>query len=432
MTARKRPRRLPKTGSLKEVAQRAGTSIPTASRVLNGLGDQYRISRATQDRVRQAAAALHFTPNHVAKGLRLGSTRTIGLVVPDIANPFFAAIAHAVSATAHERGYSVLLGDAGDDLAHEIELLAGLLTRQPDGLVVIPVGQQCDHLRPFESAQPPVVLVDRGFPLLRLPSVMSDSRQGSFAAVSHLISHGHRRIACIRGLAGTMPDELRMQGYRDALAEHGNRFDARLVTGTSFGKESGRAGVLAIMLAIILDAIAYKRAATSSAATPRLGMILSVAAGVLMGFFYRFVVAAMATNFAAPEPGKLGPYAAIVVFSAGLFLSSVLWNSLVMVRPFQGSPVAFRAYVAGSPWVHFVGILGGIVWSIGMSLSILASDKAGPAVSYGLGQGATMVAALWGVFVWREFASAPTGTGRLLALMFVLYGAGLALLIAAR
>jgi LacI family transcriptional regulator len=193
-----------KTGSLKEVAERAGTSIPTASRVLNGLGDQYRISRATQDRVRQAAA-LHFSPNLVAKGLRLGSTRTIGLVVPDIANPFFAAIARAVSAAAHARGYSVLLGDAGDDVAHEIELLAGLLTRQPDGLVVIPVGQQCDHLRPFESSQPPVVLVDRGFPLLRLPSVMSDSRQGSFAAVSHLIGRGHRRIACIRGLTGTMP-----------------------------------------------------------------------------------------------------------------------------------------------------------------------------------------------------------------------------------
>ena len=191
-------------------------------------------------------------------------------------------------------------------------------------------------------------------------------------------------------------------------------------------------GVVAIMLAIILDAIAYKRAATSAATTPRLGMILSVAAGVLMGFFYRFVVAAMATNFAAPESGKLGPYAAIVVFSAGLFLSSFLWNTLVMVRPFQGEPVAASEYFAGSPWVHFVGILGGIIWNIGMSLSILASDKAGPAVSYGLGQGATMVAALWGVFVWREFASAPAGTGRLLALMFVLYGAGLTLLIAAR
>jgi LacI family transcriptional regulator len=236
-------------GGLKDVAARAKTSIPTASRVLNGLGDRYRISRSTQQRVREAAAALHFSPNLVAKGLRLGSSRTIGLVVPDIANPFFAAIARAVSAVAHTRGYSVLLGDTGDDVAREVELLAGLLTRQPDGLVVVPVGQQCDHLRHFEASQLPVVLVDRGFPLLRLPSVMSDSRQGGFAAVSHLISHGHRRIACIRGLLGTMPDELRMQGYRDALAEHGIRFDSRLVTGSGFGKESGRAGVQALLAA---------------------------------------------------------------------------------------------------------------------------------------------------------------------------------------
>ncbi|MFM9197400.1 MAG: multidrug DMT transporter permease [Planctomycetia bacterium] len=191
-------------------------------------------------------------------------------------------------------------------------------------------------------------------------------------------------------------------------------------------------GVLCIMLAIVLDALAYRRLAHSAAAQPRLGMILSVAAGVLMGFFYRFVVAAMATDFADPEAGKLGPYAAIAVFSAGLFLSSFLWNTLVMLRPFVGEPVSFREYFTGSPWVHGVGILGGVIWNVGMSLSILASDKAGPAVSYGLGQGATMVAALWGVFVWREFAAAPAGTGRLLTLMFLLYGAGLALLIAAR
>ncbi len=97
----------------------------------------------------------------VAKSLRLGSTRTIGLVVPDIANPFFAAIARAASAAAHARGYSVLLGDAGDDVAHEIELLAGLLTRQPDGLVVIPVGQQCDHLKQLRACGPCSTLCPR-------------------------------------------------------------------------------------------------------------------------------------------------------------------------------------------------------------------------------------------------------------------------------
>lgn len=249
MPARKRPHKPSKAVSLKEVAERAGTSIPTASRVLNGLGEKYRISRATQDRVRRAAAALRFTPNLVAKGLRLGSTRTIGLVVPDIANPFFAAIAQAVSAAAHDRGYSVLLGDARNAVSLEIELLDGLLTRQPDGLLVIPVGQQCKHLKPFESATMPVVLIDRGFPSLRLPSVTSDNRHGSFAAISHLIERGHRRIACIRGLSGTLPDDLRMQGYRDALEAHGIRFDARLVTGSSFGKESGSVGTKALLAA---------------------------------------------------------------------------------------------------------------------------------------------------------------------------------------
>jgi glucose uptake protein len=191
-------------------------------------------------------------------------------------------------------------------------------------------------------------------------------------------------------------------------------------------------GVAAIMAAIILDAIAYRRLATSPTAAPRLGLALSVAAGVLMGFFYRFVVASMATDFAAPEAGRLGPYAAIVVFSAGLFLSSFLWNTLMMVRPFQGAAVPFTRYFQGSPWVHLMGVLGGAIWNIGMTLSILASGTAGPAVSYGLGQGATMVAAIWGVFVWREFRGAPSGTSTLLGLMFVLYGAGLALLIAAR
>lgn len=231
-----------RAGSLKDVAARAGTSVPTASRVLNGLGDEYRISRRTQDRVRQAAKDLRFSPNMLAKSLRLGTTRTIGLVVPDIANPFFAAIARAVSTEAHARGYSTFLCDTADDTAQEIELLDVVLNRRPDGLVVVPVGQEHAHLQRFESSETPVVLVDRSFPQLRLPSVASDNRQGARDAVSHLITRGHRRIACLRGLAGTMPNELRLQGYRDALKAHGIPFDPRLLAGDGFGKEAGRKG----------------------------------------------------------------------------------------------------------------------------------------------------------------------------------------------
>jgi glucose uptake protein len=192
------------------------------------------------------------------------------------------------------------------------------------------------------------------------------------------------------------------------------------------------AGVLMIAVAIVLDALAYRRLALSSARTPRLGIILSVTAGVLMGFFYRFVVAAMVDGHDTPaqNAGRMGPYAAIVLFSLGLFLSNFVWNSLVMIRPFSGKPVAFSAYFQGGARQHLVGILGGMIWNLGMSLSILASGAAGPAVSYGLGQGATMVAAIWGVFVWKEFRGAPSGTGTLLALMFVCYLAGLTLIIA--
>jgi glucose uptake protein len=193
------------------------------------------------------------------------------------------------------------------------------------------------------------------------------------------------------------------------------------------------AGVLMIAVAIVLDALAYRKLALSSARTPRKGIILSVAAGALMGFFYRFVVDAMVADVSAPvlEAGKMGPYAAIVLFSLGIFLSNFLWNSLVMVWPFSGKPVAFSAYFQGGVRQHLVGILGGMIWNLGMSLSILASGAAGPAVSYGLGQGATMVAAIWGVFVWKEFRGVP-GTNRLLTVMFLCYIAGLTLIIASR
>jgi glucose uptake protein len=192
------------------------------------------------------------------------------------------------------------------------------------------------------------------------------------------------------------------------------------------------AGVLAITLAILLDALAYRRVTAAASTRLRLGLAVSVAAGVLMGFFYQFVVKALATDFTSPEPGRLGPYAAIAVFSLGLFLSSFVWNTLAMRRPFDGEPVAGRSYWWAPAWVHLVGIVGGIIWNIGMTLSIVASGTAGPAISYGLGQGATMVAAFWGVFVWREFRAAPPGTSTLLALMFILYVAGLGLLVAAR
>ncbi len=192
-------------------------------------------------------------------------------------------------------------------------------------------------------------------------------------------------------------------------------------------------GVALAVAAIIIDASAYRRLPSRGRATSAKGIVISVAAGVLMGFFYRFVAASMSEDFARLEPGRLGPYGAVFVFSLGLLLSNFLWNSIVMARPFVGDPVPYADYRRkGSARLHLVGILGGVIWNVGMSFSIIAAGVAGFAISYGLGQGATMVAALWGVFVWREFRDAPAGTGRLLALMFAAYLAGLVLIIAAR
>jgi len=193
------------------------------------------------------------------------------------------------------------------------------------------------------------------------------------------------------------------------------------------------AGVLAIMVAIVIDALAYKKLPAEGQKTTGKGIVISIIAGALMGLFYYLVQKGIVADFVSPEEGKLGPYAAVVVFSLGLFVSSFLWNSIVMAKPFVGEPVALGDYFKkGNPRLHLIGILGGIIWSIGMLFNIVASGTAGPAISYGLGQGATMIAAFWGVFIWKEFKSAPAGTNKQLALMFAFYIVGLALLIIAK
>ena len=192
------------------------------------------------------------------------------------------------------------------------------------------------------------------------------------------------------------------------------------------------AGVLLIVVAIILDATAYRKLPGGASGVSTKGLILSVACGVLMGFFYRFVAASMYPDFSHPEPGKMGPYAAVFVFAVGIFLSNFILNTIIMIKPFAGTPVSFADYFRGGLTTHLTGVLGGLIWGVGMSFNIIASGRAGFAISYGLGQGATMVAAFWGVFIWKEFRSAPAGTTKLIAAMFGCFLVGLALIIVAR
>jgi glucose uptake protein len=189
-------------------------------------------------------------------------------------------------------------------------------------------------------------------------------------------------------------------------------------------------GVFLISLAIVLNAVAYQKLQSNSTEkVSKKGLILAIVSGSLMGLFYKYVAVSMVADFNMPEGGKLTPYTALVFFAIGIVISSFLFNSIQMKRPFIGAPVSFSAYFKGISKDHLIGIIGGAIWSIGMSLSIIASGKAGPAVSYGLGQGATVVAALWGIYVWKEFDKAPSGTKSLLNIMLLLYIAGLTLII---
>jgi len=189
------------------------------------------------------------------------------------------------------------------------------------------------------------------------------------------------------------------------------------------------AGVGLVALAIIMDALAYRKLSSSQGTTSK-GIVLSLLAGFAMGFFYRFVADSMFKDNVNPEPGMLSPYTAVFIFSIGILISNFLWNTIFMYKPFKGEPVKYSMYFTmGNAKLHLIGILGGIIWCLGMSFNIIASAKAGTAVAYGLGQGATLVSAIWGVFIWKEFAKAPKGTNALLAAMFVLFIGGLSLII---
>jgi glucose uptake protein len=189
-------------------------------------------------------------------------------------------------------------------------------------------------------------------------------------------------------------------------------------------------GVGLITLAIILNAWAYgKRSSTGMSVK---GLLIAVVSGCMMGLFYKYVANSMVVNFSIPEAGKLIPYTALVFFAVGILASSLVFNTIQMYRPFQGDAVGFVEYFRGSLKDHAVGILGGAIWFIGMAFSIIASEKAGTAISYGLGQGATVVAALWGIYIWKEFDGSDAKTQGMLKLMLALYILGLGLLIYAK
>jgi LacI family transcriptional regulator len=225
--------------TLQCIANKSGVSVTTISRVLSGQASRYRISKDTETAVRKLAKDHAFVPNQLARGLRLKKTLTIGLVIPDFSNPFFASIAQQVAIGTRKHGYSVIVCDSQDSTDLEIESLGILQSRHVEGVVLCPVGQSGEHLNQFVNGNLPIVLVDRFFPDLSLPYVSSDNAAGAKRATELLIANGHRRIACLQGLRGTSPNEFRVRGYKEALAHNHLPIDESLIVGDSFTEQSG-------------------------------------------------------------------------------------------------------------------------------------------------------------------------------------------------
>jgi glucose uptake protein len=186
------------------------------------------------------------------------------------------------------------------------------------------------------------------------------------------------------------------------------------------------AGVALILVAMIVSAIAHRRASTTTTASKRSGLIFAIVAGLLMGFFYPQLMRSISPAFNSDpiRPGLLTPYTALLFFGIGVLVSSIPFNGIFMWSRHS----RFADYLRARPRLHTPGILGGIIWMISLGLNVIASGVAGPAISYALGQGATLIAALWGVFVWHEFRNAPHGTNRLIAVMFAAYTVGIMLI----
>lgn len=185
-------------------------------------------------------------------------------------------------------------------------------------------------------------------------------------------------------------------------------------------------GVVAIIIAMILSALAHRRTTGTHERKGRGGILFALAAGVLMGYFYPELMKSISPDFVNTPiaPGFFTPYTALAIFGLGVLLSSIPINWVFM----RTRKSRFSDYLAAPRRVHWPGILGGVIWMLALTFNVIASGVAGPAVSYALGQGATLIAALWGVFIWQEFRDAPAGTKPLVNAMLATYAVGILLI----
>lgn len=222
--------------TIREVAESAGVSYATVSHVLN---NTRVVSQETRERVLAAMAALNYRPNALARSLRQGKTNTLGLVLPDSANPFFAEISRTIEDEAFNKGYSVFLCNTELDTQRELFYVDVLSKKQVDGIIFVAAGDQADSLDFLIQRGMPVVMIDRNVPNVEVDAVLPDHQLGGFLATRHLLELGHTRIACIAGPSSITPSAERITGYRNALEQAGIPYDESLVVRGDYHAQSG-------------------------------------------------------------------------------------------------------------------------------------------------------------------------------------------------
>jgi LacI family transcriptional regulator len=223
--------------SIVDIAKKAGVSITTVSRVLNGKAEEFRISEKSQLKIRETAKKLNYVPNQFAASLKSGKSNTIALIIPSLSNPFFAEIASEINAEVRNRGYITIIGDSDENFDTENEELLQMEARNIDGLVIAPCGQNWKNIKKLYDNGKPVVCIDRYFEDLDIPYVSTDNYEGAVMATKHLLDNGHKNIACIQGLEDSVPNKLRIQGYKDAILNAG--LEQYTITGDDFSVQNG-------------------------------------------------------------------------------------------------------------------------------------------------------------------------------------------------
>jgi LacI family transcriptional regulator len=237
-----------------DVARLAGTSPAVVSYVLNG--GPRSVAPATRARVLAAVESLGYRPNGVARSLRMNKTMTLGLVVPDTANPYFAELARAIEEAAFGHGYTLLIGNGAEDDERQTAYVRTFLQRQIDGLFLVPAHGTPGCLPDLERARTPWLTLDRQVAgAADTPAVLVDNRGGARAATEHLLGHGRRRIACIGGPVDVYPATDRVAGWRDAITEAGLSDGETSVLNVPFGRHSGYVAARQVLAERVVDAI---------------------------------------------------------------------------------------------------------------------------------------------------------------------------------